>query len=215
MRKLAGVLGIRYRELADGEFNHTSALVLLDAEGRVLARTEKLGASPGPGVRRESAGYARERADAGKSVPGGGSEPRPEPQGHERAGGEAGQVRPPGHRAEGRADEGEHQLQAGPQPDQQRRRRAQNSSHSPSGTTMPSFAFGNSTRYAPIRADMPPLAPMIARPVADQQRGDEVASAPPTRNSQQPPGAEAALGGHAEDQQEDAVADQVQPGWRG
>ena len=32
VRSIAGVLGIRYRELADGEFNHTSALVLLDAE---------------------------------------------------------------------------------------------------------------------------------------------------------------------------------------
>jgi protein SCO1 len=46
LRSLAAVLGIRYRALADGEFNHTSALVLLDAKGRVLARTEKLGAVP-------------------------------------------------------------------------------------------------------------------------------------------------------------------------
>jgi protein SCO1/2 len=36
---------VRYRELADGEFNHTSTLVLLDAEGRVLARTENIGAA--------------------------------------------------------------------------------------------------------------------------------------------------------------------------
>ncbi len=43
VRSVAGVLGIRYRALADGEFNHTSALLLLDAEGRILARTEKLG----------------------------------------------------------------------------------------------------------------------------------------------------------------------------
>ena len=48
VRALAGVFGIRYRELADGEFNHTSALVLLDAEGRILARTEQLGGVPGP-----------------------------------------------------------------------------------------------------------------------------------------------------------------------
>ena len=48
VRRLAAVLGIRYRPLADGEFNHTSALVLLDAEGRVLARTEQLGAVPDP-----------------------------------------------------------------------------------------------------------------------------------------------------------------------
>jgi protein SCO1/2 len=46
VRVLAAVLGIRYRALADGEFNHTSALVLLDAQGRVVARTEKLGAVP-------------------------------------------------------------------------------------------------------------------------------------------------------------------------
>ena len=48
VRSIAGVLGIRYRELADGEFNHTSALVLLDAEGRILARTEQLGSVPDP-----------------------------------------------------------------------------------------------------------------------------------------------------------------------
>ena len=48
VRAVAGVLGIRYRELADGEFNHTSALVLLDADGRILARTERMGARPDP-----------------------------------------------------------------------------------------------------------------------------------------------------------------------
>lgn len=48
VRGLAGVLGIRYRALADGEFNHTSALVLLDAEGRIVARTEQVGSRPDP-----------------------------------------------------------------------------------------------------------------------------------------------------------------------
>ena len=48
VRAIAGVLGIRYRELADGEFNHNSAMVLLDAQGRELARTEKLGSVPDP-----------------------------------------------------------------------------------------------------------------------------------------------------------------------
>ena len=48
VRGVAGVLGIRYRELADGEFNHTSALVLLDNQGRVLARTERMGSQPDP-----------------------------------------------------------------------------------------------------------------------------------------------------------------------
>jgi protein SCO1/2 len=60
VREVAGVLGIRYRALADGEFNHTSALVLLDAEGRILARTEQMGSKPDPefiaAVRRAAAG---------------------------------------------------------------------------------------------------------------------------------------------------------------
>ncbi|QNP40424.1 SCO family protein [Lysobacter solisilvae (ex Woo and Kim 2020)] len=48
VRAVAGVLGIRYRALADGNFNHTSALVLLDADGRILARTEQVGSRPDP-----------------------------------------------------------------------------------------------------------------------------------------------------------------------
>ena len=48
VRAVAGVLGVRYRALADGEFNHTSALVLLDADGRILARTEQVGTRPDP-----------------------------------------------------------------------------------------------------------------------------------------------------------------------
>ena len=48
VRAIAGLLGIRYRALADGEFNHTSELVLLDAQGRVLARTAKIGSVPDP-----------------------------------------------------------------------------------------------------------------------------------------------------------------------
>ncbi|MEO6227736.1 MAG: SCO family protein [Thermomonas sp.] len=48
VRSVAGLLGIRYRLLADGGFNHSSALVLLDAEGRILARTEKMGSNPDP-----------------------------------------------------------------------------------------------------------------------------------------------------------------------
>jgi len=48
VRKVAGVLGVRYRLLADGNFNHTSALVLLDARGRIVARTEQVGATPDP-----------------------------------------------------------------------------------------------------------------------------------------------------------------------
>ena len=48
VRRTAAVLGVRYRQLADGEFNHSSMLVLLDADGRIVARTERLGAVPDP-----------------------------------------------------------------------------------------------------------------------------------------------------------------------
>lgn len=48
VRSVAGVLGVRYRRLADGEFNHTSALVLLDRDGRVVSRTEKIGSQVDP-----------------------------------------------------------------------------------------------------------------------------------------------------------------------
>ena len=62
VRAIAGVLGVRYRALADGEFNHTSALVLLDADGRILARTEQMGSVPDPdfvtAVRRATASSA-------------------------------------------------------------------------------------------------------------------------------------------------------------
>jgi protein SCO1/2 len=44
VRQLAAVLGVRYRELADGGFNHTGEVTLLDPHGRVLARTEAIGA---------------------------------------------------------------------------------------------------------------------------------------------------------------------------
>ena len=43
VRKLAAALGIQYRELVDGEFSHSSMLLLLDREGRIVARTETMG----------------------------------------------------------------------------------------------------------------------------------------------------------------------------
>ena len=43
VRELAAVLDIQYRELANREINHSSALVLLDGEGRIVARTDKIG----------------------------------------------------------------------------------------------------------------------------------------------------------------------------
>ena len=48
VRKVAALLGVRYRRLANGEFNHTSALFLLDADGRIVAKTEKIGGVPDP-----------------------------------------------------------------------------------------------------------------------------------------------------------------------
>jgi protein SCO1/2 len=44
-RKVAAVLGIQYRRLANGEFNHSSIVDALDAQGRIIARTGKLGAA--------------------------------------------------------------------------------------------------------------------------------------------------------------------------
>lgn len=48
VRKIAALLGVRYRALVDGEFNHTSAIVLFDADGRKLASSGKLGPEPDP-----------------------------------------------------------------------------------------------------------------------------------------------------------------------
>ena len=48
LRALAGVLGVRYRPLEDGEINHTGQLVLLDADGRIVARSAKTGGSVDP-----------------------------------------------------------------------------------------------------------------------------------------------------------------------
>jgi protein SCO1/2 len=43
LRTIAGVFGVRYKQLPDGEFNHTTRIVLLDREGVQIASTEKLG----------------------------------------------------------------------------------------------------------------------------------------------------------------------------
>lgn len=43
VRQLSGVLGLQYRRLPDGEFNHSSELILLDAEGRIAGRTTVIG----------------------------------------------------------------------------------------------------------------------------------------------------------------------------
>jgi protein SCO1/2 len=43
-RAIAAVLGIQYRRLASGEFNHSSVIELVDRDGRIAAKTGKLGA---------------------------------------------------------------------------------------------------------------------------------------------------------------------------
>ncbi|MFC4821419.1 SCO family protein [Dokdonella ginsengisoli] len=43
VRRLAAVLGIQYKQLENHEFSHSSVLVLLDAQGRIVARSSKLG----------------------------------------------------------------------------------------------------------------------------------------------------------------------------
>lgn len=48
VQTLAALLGVRYRALADGEFNHTSSLFLLDGEGRLIADTSTLGTVADP-----------------------------------------------------------------------------------------------------------------------------------------------------------------------
>lgn len=44
IRQLSGLLGIQYRQLPDGEFNHSSVIILLDEEGRIAARSDRIGA---------------------------------------------------------------------------------------------------------------------------------------------------------------------------
>lgn len=43
VRQLSGMLGLQYRQLPDGEFNHSSELILLDVDGHIAARTTVIG----------------------------------------------------------------------------------------------------------------------------------------------------------------------------
>ncbi|MBI2962838.1 MAG: SCO family protein [Deltaproteobacteria bacterium] len=43
VRRLAAALGVQYRKLPDGEFNHSTVLALLDRDGRIVARSSVLG----------------------------------------------------------------------------------------------------------------------------------------------------------------------------
>lgn len=64
-RELAAALAIQYRRLENGEFNHASVIVLLSADGRVLARTSRMG-KPDPAfvaLVRSSLGGATRRTE--------------------------------------------------------------------------------------------------------------------------------------------------------
>jgi protein SCO1/2 len=43
LRTIAGVFSVKYKKLPDGEFNHTTRIVLLDRDGTQVASTEQLG----------------------------------------------------------------------------------------------------------------------------------------------------------------------------
>ena len=43
VRKLAAVLDVQYRALDNGEFNHSSVITLLDSEGRIVTRSDRMG----------------------------------------------------------------------------------------------------------------------------------------------------------------------------
>jgi protein SCO1/2 len=43
LRTIAGVFNVKYKQLPDGNFNHTTRIILLDDEGAQAASTERLG----------------------------------------------------------------------------------------------------------------------------------------------------------------------------
>ena len=43
VRKIAAVLGVQYRQLANKEFNHSTILTLISPEGRIVARSSIIG----------------------------------------------------------------------------------------------------------------------------------------------------------------------------
>ena len=44
-RKVAAVLGVQYRLLSDGEYNHSTTIDVLDPTGRIVAKSARLGAA--------------------------------------------------------------------------------------------------------------------------------------------------------------------------
>lgn len=47
-RSLAGVMGIKYRRLPNGEINHSTRVLLLDAQGRITSSSERISARVDP-----------------------------------------------------------------------------------------------------------------------------------------------------------------------
>ena len=43
LRAIAGVFGFKYKQLPDGEFNHSTKIILLDSAGRQIASTGQVG----------------------------------------------------------------------------------------------------------------------------------------------------------------------------
>jgi len=43
VRKLAAVLNVQYRAIANGDFNHSGVITLLDGDGHIAARSEQIG----------------------------------------------------------------------------------------------------------------------------------------------------------------------------
>lgn len=58
-REVAAALGIKYRRAANGEINHSTRFLLLDAQGRAVASSDTLGVEPDPKLLDGMAGLLR------------------------------------------------------------------------------------------------------------------------------------------------------------
>lgn len=58
-RKFAAVFNVQYRRISNGEFNHSSQVVLLDRQGRIAARSGKLGPADPAMVKAVHAAFAQ------------------------------------------------------------------------------------------------------------------------------------------------------------
>ena len=43
VRQMAAALGLQYRRLPDGQYNHATQISVLDAQGKILAQSDRLG----------------------------------------------------------------------------------------------------------------------------------------------------------------------------